>query len=185
MYQPRRYWARQAALQARPGHDGNSALYLPLRLLAHTPERRSRSEHPAQRLPMSTTSIIFGQSAAPKEGAKPLAHRGLAQAVRCRLLHQPRRPPLAKIRPGRPAPAWVNCHRLLKAKRADRGRPARLELVVEDAWKRDFRRRADDGAAPGREDHRTRRSDQGCQHRLWDLERGYRLALIRRIQHFR
>jgi hypothetical protein len=105
MYQPRRYWARQAALQARPGHDGNSALYLPRRFLAHTPERRSRSEHPAQRLPMSTTSIIFGQLAAPKEGAKPLAHRGLAQPVRCRRRHQPRRPPLAKIKPGRPAPA--------------------------------------------------------------------------------
>jgi hypothetical protein len=27
------------------------------------------------------------------------------QAVRCRRRHQPRRPPLAKIRPGRPAPA--------------------------------------------------------------------------------
>src|SRR5215472_17484591 len=29
----------------------------------------------------------------------------LAQAVRCRRRHQPRRPPLAKIRPGSPAPA--------------------------------------------------------------------------------
>src|SRR5262249_47444956 len=28
-----------------------------------------------------------------------------AQAIFCRRLHQPRRPPLAKIRPGRPAPA--------------------------------------------------------------------------------
>jgi len=28
-----------------------------------------------------------------------------AQAIFCRRRHQPRRPPLAKIRPGRPAPA--------------------------------------------------------------------------------
>src|SRR5262249_13966482 len=35
-----------------------------------------------------------------------MAYRAtIAQALRCRCRHQPRRPPLAKIRPGSPAPA--------------------------------------------------------------------------------
>jgi hypothetical protein len=39
------------------------------------------------------------------EGLDMFGNRRPTQAIFCRRRHQPRRPPLAKIRPGRPAPA--------------------------------------------------------------------------------
>jgi hypothetical protein len=37
-----------------------------------------------------------------------------AQPIFCRRRHQPRRPPLAKIRPGKPAPAMGVLHRIFE-----------------------------------------------------------------------
>jgi len=59
-----------------------------------------------------------------------------------------------------------------KAKRADRRRPARLNSSSKTI-RADFRRRADDGVAPRREDHRKRQSGRAGQHRRWGRGPGW------------
>jgi len=54
---------------------------------------------------MGVRRIIHAPFPWESKPTKSGANDRYAQAVRCRRRHQPRRPPLAKIRPGRPAPA--------------------------------------------------------------------------------
>jgi hypothetical protein len=86
-----------------------------------------------------------------------------AQAIFCRRRHQPRKPPLADIRPG-PRPTRLQC---LKQKRADRGRPARSQARrrLVGGGLQPLRRRTDDGVAPRREDHPKPRSAPAIRHR--------------------
>jgi hypothetical protein len=74
--------------------------------------------------------------------------------------HQPRRPPLVKIRPG------LLC--LKQSVLTREGQHAYISSVI--GWSlaiQPFRRQAYDGDAPKRQDHRKRQSDRGVQHRRW------------------
>jgi hypothetical protein len=109
--------------------------------------------------PKNVNDVVFGRSTSVKMAPKPLGRVlinreccGGVRAIFFRRRHQPRRPPLARIRPGRPAP--------LKQSALATALPARS--VVDQTY--GVRRFAADGAAPRREERRKPLQDPAIPH---------------------